>query len=116
MFCFRHLRAQIWYAHPHTTFTCISIALSIAAVLVNWVCILFFSLNLRAQGPRWALPGRRAKRAAGPKMACSFSNYVYTHRRNFLHFCRKRELDLTHFVLVLGIMDVQACTSVYILD
>jgi hypothetical protein len=63
MFCFWHLQAQIWYAHPHTTFTCISIALSIAAVLVNWVCILFFSLDLRAQGARWA----RAKAGSGPK-------------------------------------------------
>jgi hypothetical protein len=63
MFCFRHLRAQIWYAHPHTKFTCIAIALSIAAVIVNWVCILFFSLDLWAQGPRWV----PAKAGRGPK-------------------------------------------------
>jgi hypothetical protein len=68
MFCFRDLRAQIWYAHPQTTFTCIAIALSIAAVRVNSVCILFFFLDLRAQGPRWVLPGAGQKRAAGPKI------------------------------------------------
>jgi hypothetical protein len=129
----------------------------------------FFSRDLRVQGPRWALPGAGQKRAAGPKMARSPSIHVYTHRRNFLHFCRKRELDrnfgffpgfagpgappgagqkraagskmactfshrvymhrphfrhrcctgeidLTDFVLVLGIMDVHPCTSVYIHD
>jgi hypothetical protein len=32
MFCFRHLRAQIWYAHPHTTFTCVVRIVPIFAV------------------------------------------------------------------------------------
>jgi hypothetical protein len=49
-------------------------------------------------------------------MARSPSKHVYTHRQTFLHFYRMRERDLTYFVLVLGIMDVQACTSVYIHD
>jgi hypothetical protein len=45
----------------------------------------------------WMLPGVGQKRAAGPKMACSSSNYVYTHRWNRLHFCRMRERDLNSF-------------------
>jgi hypothetical protein len=57
-----------------------------------------FSLYLRAQGTRWALPGAGQMRAAGPKMARSPSNHVYTHRRNFLHFYRMRELDLNYFI------------------
>jgi hypothetical protein len=43
-------------------------------------------------------PGAGQTRAAGPKMARSPSIHVYTHRRNFLHFCRMRELVLNYFV------------------
>jgi hypothetical protein len=56
MFCFRDLGAQIWYAHPHTTFTCIAIACSIVAAIVNWVCILFFFPGFAGpEALRWAL-------------------------------------------------------------
>jgi hypothetical protein len=46
----------------------------------------------------WVPPGAGQKRAAGPKMARSSSNHVYTHCPGFLHICRNRELDLTYFV------------------
>jgi hypothetical protein len=59
-------------------------------VFFPWIC--------GPRGPARRCPGAGQKRAAGPKMACSSSNYVYTHRRNFLHFCRKRERDLNLFI------------------
>jgi hypothetical protein len=46
-------------------------------------------------------PPYRQKWAAGPKMVCSPSNYIYTHRTDFLHFYRMCELDL-NFVFLLG--------------
>jgi hypothetical protein len=58
----------------------------------------FFPCIYGPRGPAGRCPGAGQKRAAGPKMACSFSNYVYTHRRNFLHFCRMRERVLNLFV------------------
>jgi hypothetical protein len=58
----------------------------------------FFPGICGPRGPAGRCPGAGQKRAAGPKMACSFSNYVYTHRRNFLHFCRMRERVLNLFV------------------
>jgi hypothetical protein len=46
----------------------------------------------------WVPPAAGQKRAAGPEMVCSPSIYVYTHRPDFLHFYRMRELDLNYFV------------------
>jgi hypothetical protein len=54
---------------------------------------------------RYAHPGCRRphgqKWAAGPKMVCLPSNYIYTHRTDFLHFYRMCELDL-NFVFFPG--------------
>jgi hypothetical protein len=55
-------------------------------IVFPWIC-----------GPR-VPPGAGQTRAAGPKMARSPSIHVYTHRRNFLHFCRKGERVLNYFV------------------
>jgi hypothetical protein len=58
------------------------------------VLSLIFSLNMR---PGWGT--RRGK--TGPKMVCSSANHVYTHRPDFLHFYRMREVDL-NFVFFPG--------------
>jgi uncharacterized membrane protein len=86
-------RAQKWPARSETTYTRIARLFSICAVIANWIWILLFLLDIAP----WVPPGAGQKRAAGPKMARSPSTHVYTHRRDFLHFCRMRELDLIFF-------------------
>jgi hypothetical protein len=87
-------RAQKWPARPQNTYTRI-------AEIVSILCRkreLDLNYFVFARYAPWVPPGAGQKRAAGPKMARSPSKYVYTHRRNCLHFGRMRELDLNYFV------------------